>query len=182
MIFPNEIERIYNDYVDDLYAYAIHTGFDHDTAMDAIHDLFCKLCDNQEQLIKVKSIRNYLFGALKNTLLNTSRKKKNIISFPDFSKSENHFFNIKITIEDDLITEEEQRKIKHTILEMLNSLPPRQREILFLRYIDEHSYEEISQKMSIDKTSCHKLLHKAMTSLRQKFGKKPLLLLLLLLH
>lgn len=37
------ISSTYKDHLDALYAYALHMGFDEQTAMDAIHDVFYKL-------------------------------------------------------------------------------------------------------------------------------------------
>lgn len=169
MAFSNNIENIYNSHVDDLYAYAVACGFNRNAIMDAIHDLFYRLCNNPSQLNTVDNIRNYLFAALKNTLLNTVRDKKEIISIDDFLTHETFYLNIKVTIEDKLVGAEEQEKISQTITTMLNSLTPRQRQIVYLRYVEEQSYEEITSQMSIDINSCHKLMHKAITALREQF-------------
>lgn len=34
------VDSLYKDYVDDLFSYALGFGFDKQTAMDAIHDVF----------------------------------------------------------------------------------------------------------------------------------------------
>lgn len=44
----SHIAITYNQYLDSLYAYALHLGFDDHTCMDAIHDVFYKLCINLE--------------------------------------------------------------------------------------------------------------------------------------
>ncbi|MDO5663878.1 MAG: RNA polymerase sigma factor [Bacteroidia bacterium] len=177
MVFSHDIKDIYNHHIDELYAYAIHLGFDKNTVMDAIHDVFFRLCNNQSQLNSVTNIRAYLFGALKNTLLNTIRNNKEYLSIEDFPMPENHYFNIKVSIEDYLINSEEEEKIRQLINNMLNSLTPRQREIVYLRYIEEYDYEEITHKMGIDINSCHKLMHKAMSTLRNQFGIYSFLLI-----
>ena len=153
----NDIEPIYNSYIDDLYAYAIHLGFDRNVVMDAIHDVFYRICNSQTQLNAVGNIRNYLFSALKKTLLNTVRGNKEYLSIDDFPMPEAYYFNIKVSFEDHLISREEENKIRFIINKMLGQLPPRQREIVYLRYIEECSYEEITRKMGIDINSCHKL-------------------------
>ena len=38
------VDSLYKDYVDDLFSYALGFGFDKQTAMDAIHDVFCRVC------------------------------------------------------------------------------------------------------------------------------------------
>ena len=44
-----------------MYAYALHMGFDEQTAMDAIHDLFYKLCLREPTIDKYENLRFYLF-------------------------------------------------------------------------------------------------------------------------
>ena len=56
------ISSIYKDHLDALYAYALHMGFDEQTAMDAIHDLFYKLCQRKTSIDNYKNLRFYLSG------------------------------------------------------------------------------------------------------------------------
>ena len=53
---------------------------------------------------------------------------------------------------------------------MLDSLTERQREIVYLRYIQEYDYEQIAQLLNITVHGCRKLLSKAMQNLREKYG------------
>ena len=178
----DNIETIYNKYIDQLYAYGIHMGFDKVIIMDAIHDVFCYLCINNAEQNEVTTIKNYLFSALRNKLLNYKRDNKNLLYVESFPDDDSYFFNIKITIEDDLINSEEQEKIRNSINNILKSLTPRQREIVYLKYFKEYSYEEISEIMSIDINSCHKLMHKAMAVLRKNFGNVTKILIQILIH
>jgi len=49
----SDIASTYNEYLDTLYAYALHLGFDEQTAMDAIHDVFYKLCIQHSSLNEI---------------------------------------------------------------------------------------------------------------------------------
>lgn len=88
-------------------------------------------------------------------------------------------FDIQITIEDPLIDREEQQQIEHSVTEMLRSLTERQREIVYLRYIQEYDYEQIAELLHISVHGCRKLLSKAMQKLRDTYGFKSMLFLLL---
>ena len=79
-------------------------------------------------------------------------------------------FDIELNVEDSLIEEEEQLKVKNEINLMLDSLTNRQREIIYLRYVQEYDYEQISELLKINVHSCRKLVSKAILSLREKFG------------
>jgi len=77
-----------------------------------------------------------------------------------------------INLEELLIEREEKLQIKNEIEQMLETLTPRQREIIYLRYIHEYDYKQISQLLQISVHGCRKLVSKAIMSLREKFDSK----------
>ncbi|MDO5663870.1 MAG: RNA polymerase sigma factor [Bacteroidia bacterium] len=171
-----EIEAIYNEHVDNLYSYAFALGFKKHVVMDAIHDVFYKLCTEEKPLDDVISIRSYLTRSLKNRLIDIYKSQK--IKIDITSPNAELILTQSETIEDELITSEDEEIIKQKVNEMLQSLSPRQQEIIILRYVENLSYEEISLKMGLSYSSCRKLMHKAMETLRLKY---PLIILYLLL-
>jgi RNA polymerase sigma factor (sigma-70 family) len=87
-------------------------------------------------------------------------------------------FNIQITIEDRLIDKEDQQQIKDQLSEMLDSLTERQREVVYLRYVQEYDYTQISELLNISVHGCRKLISKAMQNLREKYGTLVFLFLI----
>jgi len=174
----NNIEDVYNRYVDDLFTYASYLGFDKETIMDAIHDVFYKLGSNQQMLNDVLNIKSYLFKSLKNRLLDIYKGKKHDFEISDLSTLEEMPFNINVNVEDDIIDAEEQANIRILVENMLQSLTPRQREVVYLRYIQEYDYSQIASLLNISVHGCRKLLSKAMETLREKYGTLIILLLL----
>ncbi|MPM98916.1 hypothetical protein SDC9_146106 [bioreactor metagenome] len=61
---------------------------------------------------------------------------------------------------------------------MLDSLTERQREVVYLRYVQEYDYVQISELLNISIHGCRKLLSKAMQNLREKYGAFVFLFLL----
>lgn len=173
----SEIATLYKLYVDDMFNYAIYLGFEKEMVMDAIHDIFCKLAVDEKLLQNVSNIKFYLFKSLKNRIFDIYRSQKENITINDVD-TQNAPFNITVTIEDRIISKEEQEKIKNQISEMLNSLTDRQREIVYLRYVQEYDYLQIAELLNISVHGCRKLLSKAMQNLREKYGTLILLLLL----
>ncbi len=172
------IESIYNLYVDDLFTYALYLGFEKEVVKDAIHDVFCKFSTMDDKLISLDldSIKYYLFKSLKNRLLDIYKSQRKTIELANIDTPIP--FNINVTVEDSLIDEEEQSLIKVQIEEMLSSLTDRQREIVYLRYIQEYDYKQIADLLNISVHGCRKLISKAMSNLRNKYGSLVLLLLL----
>ena len=174
----NDIASLYNLYVDNLYTYALYLGFDKEAIMDAIHDVFCKLAADEKKLHDISNMKLYLFKSLKNRLYDIFKARREYVGL-SIIELEEMPFDIHITIEDLLINREEQLQIEHSIAEMLGSLTERQREIVYLRYIQECDYEQIAELLHISVHGCRKLLSKAMQKLRDTYGFKSMLFLLL---
>lgn len=175
-----KIESIYNLYVDDLFTYATYLGFNKDTVLDAIHDVFCKLSSDSNILQSVINIRFYLFRSLKNRLLDIHKTEKTHLDLTLFDSDPDYPFDIDVTIEDDFIDKEEQERIRKRIDEMLKVLTPRQREIIYLRYVQEYDYTQISELLNISIHGCRKLTSTAIQNLRKKFGNSVVSLFLLI--
>ena len=171
------IASIYNRYVDDLHTYALYLGFEKGIIMDAIHDVFCKFAANEKLLQDVSNIKFYLFKSLKNRLYDIYKARKEYAELSAIDLQETPF-NIQVTIEELLIDQEEQQQIKNQLAEMLESLTERQREIVYLRYVQEYDYAQISELLNISVHGCRKLLSKAMQNLREKYGALVFLFLL----
>ncbi|HBG40986.1 MAG TPA: RNA polymerase subunit sigma-70 [Porphyromonadaceae bacterium] len=178
MINSKDIESIYNLYVEDLFTYAIYLGLDRDQAMDAIHDIFCKLADEKNPTDTIKNMKFYLFASLKNRIYDLYRTRRQYIDIHTVEESQEEPFDIHVNMEDILIEKEEQALVKHQIEEMLHSLTSRQREIIYLRYVQEYEYTEIAELLNISIHGCRKLVSKAIQSLREKYGSLTLLFFL----
>lgn len=174
----SDIASIYDEYLNNLYSYAIHLGFDEQTAMDAIHDIFYKLCINQSALKEIANHKSYLLSALRNRLIDikrTERVQANSVSIND-DETDSLPFQLNVTVEDELIDKEDHVEIKQKLEDYLKKLTDRQREIIYLRYIEEYSYEEISEIMNISVESGRNLISKSLNKLKKSAA--PMLLIM----
>lgn len=160
----SDLESIYNSHIDDLYSYGVYLGFDSNVVMDAIHDVFFNLCSNEEVLKNVQNIKFYLIRSLKNNLINVHKSTKDTVNLSYIEDSEDKSFNV----EDELISEEMAAGVNRDINKMLDSLTAKQKEIIYLRYLLEYSYDDIAKLLNITPGSCRKLVHKAIQQLRKK--------------
>lgn len=162
----NILDSLYREHVHDLFSYALHLGFDKETCQDAIQDVFCKLCTDRIALDAIQHVRFYLLRALKNRLLDLHKQKRNVSELPLDTLPEDLPFTVRVTAEDEWIASEENEKTRQIVESMLQALSDRQREIIYLRYTHECSYEEIAQLMHISVNSCRKLLSKTLLKLK----------------
>ena len=106
-----------------MYSYAIHMGFNEQTAMDAIHDVFYKLCINQSVLNNISNHKSYLLRALRNRLIDINRSDR-IQTVENTKKEEDAeklTFMLNVTVEDELIEKEAQDEIRHKVEEYLKN-------------------------------------------------------------
>lgn len=181
MIRFSNIASTYNEYLDTLYSYALHLGFDEQTAMDAIHDVFYKLCIHHSSLNEINNLKSYLFRALRNRLIDMRRiNREDSAPFTTQDEIEESLsFQLYVTIEDELIMKEDAEEIRQKVENVLDRLTDRQREIVYLRYIREQSYEEIAEIMQISVAACRNLISKSITKLKE--SSIPITLLLMMI-
>lgn len=173
--------RIYNLYINDLLSYGVSLGFAEETCRDAAHDLFFKIYTEKNRLSSVKNPTSYLFRSFRNHLFNI-QKRQNRLS-PDLTL-EKSAFTTEITILDSMISEEETQKLKRIVEDLLKELTPRQREAIYLRYMQEMDYEDIAVLLDMNVNSARRLVSRGIDSLRDKtlnMGNDSLTVLIFLL-
>lgn len=157
------IQFIYDYYADDLLSYGMRMGYQKEVLEDAIHDLFYKLCRSPHLVKQVKELKLYLFRALKNRLVNIQKSTAKYVTtdFPEF----------KLAVNTDslhrLIEEEEQMIIKERINKLLGELSNRQREIIYLRFLQEMTYAEIGELLEMTPASVKNVVYRAINKIRK---------------
>jgi RNA polymerase sigma factor (sigma-70 family) len=158
--------RLYDQYYHILNNYGYKFTRDVSLIEDAIHDLFVKLWTNRAALGEPASVKNYLYKALRNILL---RKIKIETRFAVYDEEESSY-PFEISFDHVLIRAEEEKQMQETIRDILSKLPSRQKEIVYLRFYEGLSYEEVAEVMAIDISSVYKLWYKAIDSLKDQFS------------
>ena len=83
-----------------------------------------------------------------------------------------------------MISEEETQKLKKIVEDLLKELTPRQREAIYLRYMQEMDYEDIAVLLNMNVNSARRLVSRGIDSLRDKtlnMGNDSLTVLIFLL-
>ena len=170
--------RIYKNCVSELYSYGISLGFPSELCMDAIQEIFYKLYVQTNRLTHVSNIRFYLFRSFKNQLIDIQKKRKIILPI----ENSEHRFMMEISVEDSFTNEEERSLLKQKVEELLQVLTDRQHEAIYLRYMQNMEYAEISTIMDMHPESVRKLVYRAMQAIRKSAKNSPFSLLFLLSH
>lgn len=177
---PDSLSGLYNRYANALYNYGAGLGFPKDTCMDAIHDVFCKLTRDEgriRRLVAEGHEKFYLFCSLKNRLIDISRRQGKTSPLENYTAG----FAIEVSVEESFSDEEERSRLKAKVEQLMSELSPGQKEAVYLRYMQEMSYEEIARLLNITPESARKNVFRAMNKMRLAAKKNPGLIAILLL-
>ncbi|SHE77788.1 RNA polymerase sigma factor, sigma-70 family [Mariniphaga anaerophila] len=156
---------LYQKYANELFSFGSRLSPDRELVKDCIQNIFVRIFQNRKNLAATSNVRFYLMLALKNELYQAFRKDKNV-SFAEFNPS----FLVTYTVNNQAVDDEETRARLEEIARMLNVLPPRQKEIIYYRFIEELSLDEIGQMMGINYQSAQNLIQRALKKLRLEFA------------
>lgn len=165
-------EAIYREHIDELYAFGIKFHSDKDTVLDCIHDLFVSLYNNPK-IAKDVQVKYYLFSSLRRRLL---RAKVDGDKFSELRVED--ILNVGTNVEIEWIKNEKMTIDVERVKRQIEKLPKRQREVLFLKYFTEFTYDEIASMMAVSVETCRTLSYRAIKQLKSTLH--PLLMLLTL--
>lgn len=164
---------IYNTYVQVLFRYGLRFTSNSEIIKDCIQEVFTTLYKNRNNLIIPDNIKVYLLVSLKNCLIRTLYKE----SFYEGEMPENIHFTLEPTVEEIFIDNEQHANQQKKIKEILALLSPRQKEIIYYRYIQELSMDEICILMDLNYQSAQNLIQRSLKKIRTNYGSTPIFLL-----
>lgn len=153
--------RLYFLFFDDLLTYGRRIGGDDGMVEDVIQDLFVKLYQRKHELHDNTKLRPFLFRALKNRVYNQLLRHSKQRSLEDYE------FNLNYTIDDEVFSNEKQR-LSDEVHRIMRGLSGRQKEIIYLRFVHEMSFDEISEIMDIHVQSARNLLFRSIEKIRKE--------------
>jgi RNA polymerase sigma factor (sigma-70 family) len=144
-----------------LYQYGSRICSDSATLEDCIQELFVELWQKKSTQ-PVQSVKAYLMQALKFKLYKSFRNNK-----PTQDVEEINHEPFVMGHDDFLIHGQENEEKTKQIIEALDKLPSRQKEVIYLKIYKGLSYEEVSQVMEINYQVVRNLLCQALKTFRK---------------
>ena len=173
------LSRLYKDYYNPLLHYGLIILPDKKVVEDRIQDLFLWFLEDPLRINNVINIEVYLFQSLKQNLRrhlsNQNRRRKEIPEFHDDIYAE-----AVLSPEQEWIDEERAMYAKDWVAKRIAQLPVRQRQIVFLRYYQGLSYEDISEITSLKHQVLRNYLSRALKKMREAANVMRILLYLML--
>ena len=164
---------LYHAFFNDLYNYCHRITGDEETAKDNVQDFFTDLWEKKESLPPVAAVKPYLLKSLRNRTINMMKQgNRNRLRIEHFMGAQT---SITFSQEDFVMEDESQKRQQQLIASLLNQLPGRRKEAVYLRYFKNLSYPEIAQVMSLTEKAVINHIYKAIKSLKKNDKLKNIL-------
>lgn len=153
------LKDLYDAYFSILFKFGSYIHQDQDQVKDAIHDLFVNIWNKRDRINIPDNSKNYLMTALRNEIYQQFNKASKTVLVQKFSEEHS----------EDLIFEqnnnnEERKKLVRKAMEKLTN---KNREVIFLKYKDNLTNEEIAEVLGINYQSVRNLLYRAIQQLKK---------------
>jgi len=145
---------------------------------DCIQETFIQLWQYRTGLRKVTEIRPYLFTCLRRKIIYSIKNRPN---FETTDGDTDSLFYIDFSIEETLIENENEAIRVRTLNRLINNLPKRQKEAVYLKFYENLGNNEIALVMGIRYQTATNLIHEALSSLREWLPSQSLTFINILL-
>src|SRR6218665_476773 len=138
-----------------------------DFVKDCVQEVFVEIWSRRNTIAQPDSVRAYLLSSVRKKILRESVRQK-INQESELINIENDLNFAEFSPELQIIEQENTQENIRKISNLLNTLPKRQREAIYLRYYQNLERDEIAQIMGINSQSVSNLLQVAFQSIREK--------------
>lgn len=148
----------------DLYCYGLKLSSDKNLVEDTIQELFLRLWERRESLKEIESVKLYLLKSIRRAIIkkeqsDRSRYKRNF-EYVQYHPEES------ISPESDLMKSEFKNDKNNFLQACIKNMTKKQREVMFLRYFEGMSNEEIAQILNITYQRVKNIIHEAIERIR----------------
>lgn len=160
------LSEIFILYYSDLYKYCLKVFNQPDLVKDTIQDVFMRIWEKRNTIGDVKNPKAYLISSVRRKLF--SNKEPQFAEIGDELLKNEGKLNFSFAEVEFMEVEEVSIKLKNSLLQSINSLPERQRELIFLRFYYNLRYLEIARIMEVNEQTTRNLMQRALSNLRVK--------------
>ena len=158
--------KLMYSYFRPLANYGLRFTTDKEVIKDSIQELFIVVWERRSHLAVAVNVKSYLFSSFRRLLLRTLKKMHKTATLTlDSSYLEN--FALIIGVDDKIIQTEHAIKLSKHFNILISSLPERQKEVVYLKFFESLSREEISHILEIAPQTVSNILQIALGKLRQ---------------
>ncbi|MCB0836790.1 MAG: sigma-70 family RNA polymerase sigma factor [Bacteroidetes bacterium] len=156
--------EMYVQSYDKLIQYGRALDYDKNLIHDTIQDLFIWLIKHPEKIQGINNVHTYLFKCLRQNMHTyLKRRKKKEENAEKYHQS----FSQEANAESKLIHAENLDLQSTWLVSQLNQLPPKQKEVIYLRFYEGLSYDEMADILSVSNQVVRNSVFRAIKKLRK---------------
>jgi RNA polymerase sigma factor (sigma-70 family) len=159
-----DFEQILHRFEIPLLQYARRITGDREQARDVVQETFIKFQRNGA-LRREDEPATWLFTVCRNAALNICRKERRMMHLDE------QLIEARESEQPMPFNQLEQKEAAGFLLRIVATLPPRQQEIIQLKFQNDLSYQQIAKIMQTTANNVGVLLHTALKTLRQRYGE-----------
>jgi RNA polymerase sigma factor (sigma-70 family) len=161
---------LFKSYYNALYQYAHRQCGEKEPAHECVQQLFYQLWVGRKNISEVSNIKAYLFKSLRTSLQKEKKYHQRFLHLEPTTQP------ITFSPEEIMVDDETQDIRKKKIADSLNMLPARQREIVYLKYYENLSYQQIAEVLGMNYQSVVNSVFRAIQRLRAEDELKDVVL------
>ena len=170
-------EKLMSDNFRLLFRYGSKFSRDRELVKDSIQDLFLILWEKRDNLNPDAAVKPYLMASLRR-LMHRQVSSRTWVG-GEALQEEDDYFEIEFSVEDDYIRNEATHSRAHHLQKLINALPRRQKEVVYLKFFQELSREQIAEVMAVSPQTVSNLLQIAIRHLKAHWKAEFLIFFLL---
>lgn len=178
---PNEARTLWQDYrsgdryalaklmqtfYPDLFHWGMRLHNDREFVKDILQEVFVNLWRTHESATAVENVRAYLLVVLKSRILRELSRNPHL---NQFTLTDDYAFSVEFSADVRLIDEENEVYQVRKLQQVVSQLPERQKELIYLRFYQNLSFEQIAEVMHLGRQSVYNLFQKSLNSLRRNW-------------
>jgi RNA polymerase sigma factor (sigma-70 family) len=158
--------QLFERYYSPLVNYAKTLMSESDTVKDCVQEVFIDIWTYRYKLNEAITVKAYLLSCVRKRIARHHEREHIFSKVKDVDSLE---FLFDFSIEEQLIADETMAIKVQQLNRLINNLPARQKEALYLRYHQGLSVEQVAEVLNMNYQSTKNLLHRAILQLRKDF-------------
>jgi RNA polymerase sigma factor (sigma-70 family) len=158
-----------------LYHYGSKFSRDKEFVKDCIQDLFLTLWERRDNLSTDIAVKPYMMASLRRLMHRnfSASPRMHDVSFENQEGS----FEISFSVEQEYIENESTLVLTHKLKKLVDELPRRQKEVIYLKFFQEMDRNQISGIMEVSPQTVSNLLQIAIKQLHNQWRAEFLILI-----
>jgi RNA polymerase sigma-70 factor (ECF subfamily) len=165
----NEFADLYDQYFPKVFAYVYGKVQHKEAALDIVSDVFEKAFVKKQSLRSADAFGSWLFTIARNEVASHWRKEKPAAKALQDAAWNNELIHQPASPEDTLL---HQERLNH-LSSLLRQLPPREQEIISLKFDAELTNREIANILDTSEVNVRVTVFRALRKLRERMERQP---------